>query len=67
MSFSPDGSQLASGSDDGTVKLWNSNLDDLLSRRCDWLHDYLSTNPRMTDADRELCGIAPRDAEAEVP
>jgi len=62
LSFSPDGQMIASASDDSTVKLWcldskewNLNLDDLLLRGCNWLRDYLKTNPNVSQSDRHLC------------
>lgn len=34
---------------------WNLNLEDLLKRGCDWLHDYLKNNPNVNESDRLLC------------
>lgn len=34
---------------------WNLNLEDLLKRGCDWLHDYLKNNPNVSASDRLLC------------
>ncbi|MBD2678230.1 MULTISPECIES: TIR domain-containing protein [Nostoc] len=47
ISFSPDSKTLISGSKDGTAILWNVenlNLDGLMGRGCDWLHDYFHNN-----------------------
>ncbi|MCC3442273.1 MAG: AAA family ATPase [Microcoleus sp. PH2017_03_ELD_O_A] len=55
LSFSPDGKILASASKDNRVILWNLDLDDLLVRGCDWVGDYLRTNPNVSDRDRRLC------------
>jgi hypothetical protein len=41
-----------------TVLLWNLELldrDILLRRACEWVHDYLKTNPNVTNEDRHLC------------
>ena len=57
VSFSPDGKILASTNDEKVVVLWNFDLDDLLVRGCDWLHDYLK-NPNANikpDENRHIC------------
>ncbi len=63
ISFSPDGKKIATASLDGTVKIWNldterlqpGELDSLLRRACDWLGDYLQTNPNVSPEERQLC------------
>ncbi|GAB4199572.1 MAG: AAA-like domain-containing protein [Coleofasciculaceae cyanobacterium] len=58
VSFSPNGKTLASAGLDNQVILWNLDLEDLLVRGCDWLHDYLATNPNFSDRDRlQLCRL----------
>jgi WD40 repeat protein len=57
VSFSPDGKQLATAGIDGIVRLLPvENLDQLLARGCNWLHDYLQ-NPtvELSERDRHLC------------
>lgn len=56
--FSPDGRTIAIAKDDGTLMLWsmgNLDLDSLIGRSCDWLQDYLETNPKVEAPDRQLC------------
>lgn len=58
ISFSPDGRTLVSGGDDKAVILWNLNdleLDNLLKRGCDRIHDYLNTPSVVEESDRHLC------------
>ncbi|MEH2369829.1 nSTAND1 domain-containing NTPase [Nostoc sp.] len=64
VTFSADGKTLALGSVDGAIILWNLdkldlknlNLDSLLRRGCDWLHDYLHNQPeKPNEIDRHLC------------
>jgi WD40 repeat protein len=54
IGFSQDGKTLISVSSDGMVKFWNFDLDDLLTKGCDWLRDYLNTNPEVDETDRHL-------------
>jgi WD40 repeat protein len=45
-SFSPDGQRLVTEGFDGTVLLWRMDgLDQLLTRGCNWLKDYLASHP----------------------
>lgn len=51
-------SLIATGND-RTVLIWDlkdfDNLEGLLTRGCAWVQDYLRTNPRLGDSDRQLC------------
>jgi WD40 repeat protein len=55
VSFSPDGEVLVSASRDKTLIMWNLDLDNLIDRACDWVDDYLRTNPKIGSSDRHLC------------
>ncbi|MFW9265562.1 WD40 repeat domain-containing protein, partial [Nostoc sp. CALU 546] len=56
VSFSPDGKTIATASVDNTARLWPvENLDQLLVRGCNWLHDYLQNNPNLGESDKRLC------------
>ncbi|MEH2381023.1 MAG: hypothetical protein V7K27_19410 [Nostoc sp.] len=58
VSFSHDGKTLAAGSANGAVILQNLadiQLEKLLTRGCDLLHDYLQTNQKVIKSDRALC------------
>ena len=45
-SFSPDGKRIVTASSGKTARVWRvGGLDDLLTRGCDWLKDYLATHP----------------------
>jgi len=52
--FSPNGKVIATGDYEGTIVLWNLDLDDLIVRGCNWVRDYLKTNPNAKE-DRHLC------------
>ncbi|NEP65837.1 MAG: WD40 repeat domain-containing protein [Moorea sp. SIO3A5] len=59
ISFSADGSVLATLDSSGTAKLWRiGGLNDLIAKGCDWVRDYLS-NPNLDESDRNLCKNVP--------
>jgi WD40 repeat protein len=54
--FSPDGRQLVTSDDDGTARIWQIwGIDELLSRQCDWVQDYLKHSAQVSESDRRLC------------
>jgi WD40 repeat protein len=55
LNWSNDGKALASASQDQTVIIWNLDLDELLEKSCNWVQDYLQTNPKVRPSDRLLC------------
>jgi WD40 repeat protein len=55
VTFSPGSKMLAAASRDQTVHLWDLDLDVLLVKSCDLVHDYLKTNPNVSESDRHLC------------
>lgn len=59
VKFSPDSQAIVSGSADKTIILWDLqrvlNLDNLLVYGCDWVRDYLRTNPDVNEADFKTC------------
>ena len=47
LSFTPQGDEIVAVSREGTVRFWQvreggESLDNLITRGCDWLEDYLS-------------------------
>ena len=55
-SFSQDDQTFASASEHNTVKLRKLlPLEDLVRSGCNWLRDYLKTNPNVSESDRTLC------------
>ncbi|MBD2514563.1 AAA-like domain-containing protein [Nostoc sp. FACHB-973] len=55
VSFSHDGKVIASASKDDKVILWSLQLDDLLTRGCQWLQDYFLTHPEDYKSLKQSC------------
>lgn len=57
VSFSPNEQIIASASWDGSIKFWSSetlDFDNLLKQGCDWLADYVNTNPNLSEKERAI-------------
>ncbi|NER22892.1 MAG: hypothetical protein F6J96_19780 [Symploca sp. SIO1C2] len=56
VQFSPDAKQIIVIGADGTVLLWQpQGLDELLTRGCHWLQDYLRNNHNVSESERQIC------------
>ncbi|MEO0924242.1 MAG: caspase family protein [Cyanobacteria bacterium J06643_13] len=53
--FDSGSKKIASGSWDNTIKIWNTNLEDVMSRGCDWVRGYLESSPNVSEEDRKIC------------
>ncbi|MEO0770517.1 MAG: WD40 repeat domain-containing protein, partial [Cyanobacteria bacterium J06649_4] len=47
VDFDSSGSRLVSASTDGTVRVWELDLDVLMSQSCQWLDDWLLAHPEL--------------------
>ncbi|MBP0030976.1 AAA family ATPase [Roseofilum sp. Guam] len=72
IDFSSDGRYLVSASADKTAVRWDleplKKPDFLLRQGCDWIRDYLSHNPNVSDENSKICdGIEPLPLEIASP
>ncbi|MDF5726932.1 MAG: hypothetical protein PUP92_02585 [Rhizonema sp. PD38] len=41
--------------------MWKiESFDELMKRGCDWVRNYLTNNPDVTESDRHLCDNVPK-------
>ena len=58
VDFSPDGKTLISAGDDRRIIVWDLQRlakINYFEYGCNWIHDYLKTNPKLKPGDRRLC------------
>lgn len=56
LSLSPDNSMLAVIGENGATELWQlGKFDELLSKACDRVRNYLQNNSNVSESDRNLC------------
>jgi WD40 repeat protein len=55
LGFNQSAKVLTSISSDTTMINWNFDLDYQLETACNWVRDYLTTNPHLSEGDRQLC------------
>lgn len=60
VEFSPDGKILMAMDRDSAIKLRHLDLDALMAKGCDWIRDYLESNPNVSNEDRALCNLPPK-------
>ncbi|MEO0924243.1 MAG: caspase family protein [Cyanobacteria bacterium J06643_13] len=54
--FSFNGDAIISlGQYDEKAEYWSLDLDEVMSRGCDWARDYLGSNPNVSEEDRKIC------------
>ena len=48
VAFDSTGQTLATAGADGTLRIWNLQLEELMSKGCEWLSDWLAARPELT-------------------